>query len=123
ASAGHNPPVLLPAQGAPSWLPPRREPVAGAMEGMTYTTDTLTLHPGDALFLYTDGVTEAMNHQEELYSDPRLMELLATLGGRAPKEMVSTVHASIKAFTGGAEQSDDITMVALRYLGRSDETR
>ena len=123
ASAGHNPPVLLPASGAPSWLPPRNEPVAGAMEGMVYTTDTLTLGPGDALFFYTDGVTEAMNHKEELYSDPRLMDLLGTLGGQSPKELVTTVNASIKAFTGGAEQSDDITMLALRYLGRSEETR
>ena len=121
ASAGHNPPVLLPRDGPPLFLPPRNEPVAGAMEGVEYTTDERTLLPGEAIFLYTDGVTEAMDQGQDLYGEERLMAEAARLSGRTAEEIIDTLDGSVRAFTGGAEQSDDITMLALRYRGPDAE--
>ncbi|MBG0788915.1 MAG: SpoIIE family protein phosphatase [Desulfovibrionaceae bacterium] len=117
ASAGHNPPLLLPADGPCEWVPPLNELVAGVMEGTSYTTKTMRMNPGDTLFIYTDGVTEAMDKDNNLYSEDRLMEEVNQCGGRSAESIIRTVAASIKAFTGGAEQSDDITMLAMQYLG------
>jgi sigma-B regulation protein RsbU (phosphoserine phosphatase) len=117
ASAGHNPPVLLPAGGAPRWLTLPREPVAGAMPGVAYTTSAITLDPGDMLFLYTDGVSEAMNARNDIYSDERLIAELAADGQGSAADLVHRVKARVAAFTGGAEQSDDITMLAFKYAG------
>jgi sigma-B regulation protein RsbU (phosphoserine phosphatase) len=119
ASAGHNPPVLARAGAAPEYLPTHREPVAGAMPGLAYTTERFTMAPGDTLFLYTDGVTEAMNAEGGLFGEDRLLERLASLpAGNTAREMIEAVGAAIGAFTGGAEQSDDITMLALRFQGQ-----
>ena len=120
ASAGHNPPVLMRAGKEPEYLPTCQEPVAGAMEGVEYTTETLTLAPGDGLLLYTDGVTEAMNPALELYGEPRLLERAKALGCRDPKTLCLRLGEDIHAFAAGAEQSDDITMLALSYLGRGE---
>jgi phosphoserine phosphatase RsbU/P len=117
ASAGHNPPVLLRAGAAPEYLPTHGDPVAGAMPGVAYATDTLHLRPGDALALYTDGVTEAMNPAQELYGEARLAERLAALNDRDAHAICQGLAEDVHAFASGAEQSDDITMLVLRYLG------
>lgn len=117
ASAGHNPPVLLRAGAAPEYLPTHGDPVAGAMPGVAYATDTLHLHPGDALVLYTDGVTEAMNPAQELYGEARLAARLALLSDRDVRATCQALAEDVHAFAGGAEQSDDITMLVLRYNG------
>ena len=117
ASAGHNPPVLLRASAAPVYLPTHGDPVAGAMTGVEFTTDTLTLNPGDALVLYTDGVTEAMNPAQELYGEERLAERLAEMGHLSVRETCQVLAEDVHAFADGAEQSDDITMLVLRYNG------
>ena len=120
ASAGHNPPVLLRTGEPPAFLPTHREPVAGAMPGMTYTTERFVMAPGDSLFLYTDGVTEAMNAGGELFGEERLTDGLQALPAEVTaREMIDSVGQGIAAFTGGAEQSDDITMLALRFLGET----
>ncbi len=120
ASAGHNPPVLL-AQDEVSWLHVPREPVAGAMDGMTYSTCEVDLQKGDTLFLYTDGVTEAMNEEDELYSDPRLLNLLTAAGEKRPEQLVKNVSDSVADFAGEAEQSDDITMLAIQFADKGEE--
>ncbi|MDP3428688.1 MAG: PP2C family protein-serine/threonine phosphatase, partial [Humidesulfovibrio sp.] len=117
ASAGHNPPVLLRANAAPLYLPTHGDPVAGAMTGVEFATDTLTLNPGDALVLYTDGVTEAMNPAQELYGEERLAQRLAEMGGLSVRETCQVLAEDVHAFADGAEQSDDITMLVLRYNG------
>jgi len=117
ASAGHNPPVLVRASGAPEYIPTRQEPVAGAMEGVEYTTDTLTLAPGDLMLLYTDGVTEAMNPALELYGEARLLNRAAALAAADTKDLCARLSEDVHAFADGAEQSDDITLLALRFRG------
>lgn len=113
-SAGHNPPVIYNSSDA-AFMEPLNEPVAGAMPNMHYSTRHTTLAPGDTLFLYTDGVTEAMNPQQELYSEQRLLDFLSNSTCRNPTNMIKDVSQSISAFSGTAEQSDDITMLALKY--------
>jgi len=121
ASAGHNPPVLMRRGAKPEYLPSRQDPVAGAMPGMSFVTDSLRLETGDALLLYTDGVTEAMNPEKEFFSDARLLELAAELtgpeAGLDAKGVCARLAAAVHAFANGADQSDDITLLTLRYVG------
>ncbi|WP_207261606.1 SpoIIE family protein phosphatase [Desulfovibrio sp. Huiquan2017] len=118
ANAGHNPPVFLPCGGTPEIVPPLGEPVAGIMEDMRYSTKTMTLKPGDLLFIYTDGVTEAMNPEGALFGEKRLIRLLAEQREPLAPELVKDVGAAIHAFARGAEQSDDITMLVMQFMGQ-----
>lgn len=120
ASAGHNPPLHLPSGGTPEWVPPLNEPVAGAMAGIRYTTKTMTMGEGDILFIYTDGVTEAMNDKTALYTDGRLFEFTKRCVDASAEEVIHMVDGSLKEFTGAALQSDDITMLALKFCGKKN---
>ena len=91
------------------------------MEGVTYRSRRLLLEPGDGLFLYTDGVTEAMNGRDEAFSDERLERNLAALDGSGIRESVDKVMTDIRTFTGEAPQSDDITMMMIRYNGKKSD--
>ena len=117
ANAGHNPPLLR--HGAAfSFLPKGKSLMLCIMEGETYPTETISLAPGDAIFLYTDGVTEAMNENGDMFRENRLQ---ATLDGTPPTAdaavLTSAVQEALQAHVGDAEQSDDITMLALVYHG------
>lgn len=123
ANAGHNPPIYLPCGGEPEWIPPFGEPVAGIMDTMEYSTKTMTMHPGDIMFIYTDGVTEAMNPAQELYSEERLLDLMKAAEKPFAPELVKEIDESIKTFAQGAEQSDDITMLAMQFMGKCDKNK
>ncbi len=116
ANAGHNPPLTLNSDGI-RYLTLKPGFVVGPAEDMNYETERLTLQPGDTLFLYTDGVTEATNVADELYGEPRLLAALQC----GPKEDVTAlihhVRAEVTRHADGAPQSDDVTMVALKYRG------
>ncbi len=121
-NAGHNPPMVIRKGEEPFFLKGHgpNQLVAGFMDDVVYRTDTLRLSPGDTLFLYTDGVTEAMNPESELYSDERLLVELSGIedvSGKLPEDLIRTVFRSVRKFAAGAEQSDDITMLALRFRG------
>lgn len=118
ANAGHNPPIFMPCKGKPEWIPPLGEPVAGVMDMMEYSTKTMTMNPGDIMFIYTDGVTEAMDPDNKLYSEERLMEMLSNMKKPLAPELVKEIDESIKVFAKGAEQSDDITMLAMQFMGK-----
>lgn len=117
SNGGHNPPLHLKRAGGVAWLPNSGCLMVGAMEGTLYKRERLLLEPGDSLFLYTDGVTEAMNLHEELFSDGRLEQDLSAIQGSEIKDIVSGTMANIRAFTGEAPQSDDITMMMIQYKG------
>jgi sigma-B regulation protein RsbU (phosphoserine phosphatase) len=72
------------------------------------------LKPGEAFILYSDGVTEAMNSSRDCYSDQRLVTLLGDVIGQDSRAITKTILADVKKFVGGADQSDDITILALR---------
>lgn len=122
-NAGHNPSLVYRAkENSFSYLPVQRNFVLGGTEGMCYKGQKLTLEPGDRLFLYTDGVTEALNEKEELYGEQRLLAALNQAGGESVRQLVSGVRKSLGSYVGEAEQSDDITMLVLAYYGKEPQT-
>lgn len=118
ANAGHNLPIVFKSRGECAFVPGISGPVAGAMEGMNYKELSLDLEPGDGLFIYTDGVTEAMNPQKELFSDEKLLQDVAVLENAGVEEVIQAVRQRVVEFADSAPQSDDITMLMLRYNGR-----
>ncbi len=114
SNAGHNPPLILAANGECRFLALPDGLVLGVMAEAAYRDDTVRLEPGDMIVTYTDGVTEAMNRERVLYSEPRLQEKLATLAGREVNDTVSEIVASVRVHAAGAPQSDDITVLAVR---------
>ena len=119
-NAGHNPSLIYRAEEKSfSWLPVKRNFVLGGMEGVNYVAQQVTMQPGDRLFLYTDGVTEALDEKQELYGNERLLAALNQAGGSVPlRQMVAEVRSSLDSHVGQAEQFDDITMLALVYYGQ-----
>ena len=89
----------------------------GALENAAYREKTATLAGGDGIFLYTDGITEAMDAAGTLYSDQRLATLLSQADGAPPEQLIRSVVDSVKQYCGETPQSDDITALALRYRG------
>jgi sigma-B regulation protein RsbU (phosphoserine phosphatase) len=114
-NAGHNPPYIKRADGSLECIAARHGPMVGAMGGIVYGEDTLQLARGDTLVLFTDGVTEAMNGGRELYGEGRLEALLAEYPQKGVESLVQDVLASVREFADGAEQSDDITLLAFSY--------
>lgn len=121
-NAGHNPPVLIPRQGDPRYFPKTRQLVIGAMEDFPYHAESMHMTPGDRLLLYTDGVTEAMNLEDELYAEERLLAVCCEFQREPIVAIVKGTVASVKAFAGTAPQSDDITIMTIEYLGRAPAT-
>ncbi|MCF7708536.1 MAG: SpoIIE family protein phosphatase [Verrucomicrobia bacterium] len=114
-NAGHNPPIILNSDGTLEWISSPRGPAAGVIEDAVYATGKTTLPAGAALILYTDGVTEAMNSDETLYGEERLEARLSASGGLLScRRLIDELLADIMEFTAGAEQSDDITILALK---------
>ena len=116
-NAGHNPPLLR-RNGNFEFLPVAAGPMLGAMGGMAFPAERLTLSAGDMLFLYTDGVTEAMNEAKEMFTGERLKETLSDrAAGKSSAEVLAAVREAVSAHADGAEQSDDITMLGLVFQG------
>jgi phosphoserine phosphatase RsbU/P len=117
ASGGHCPPMVVHPDGKLTRLTDAKGPVVGGMEGMTYTSGSYRLARGDVLFLYTDGVTEAANRKQDLFGEMRMNQELVQLKDSSPEELLQSLRGSLKEFAQGAQQSDDITMLAFRYHG------
>ncbi len=118
SNGGHNPPLLCRRGEDFEYMEVPKGFVVGAMEGIKFTKGEVKLEPGDIIFLYTDGVTEAMNPEDELFSEKRLKEYLSTVKDKPVKEIIEGVKVQIKEFARDREQSDDITMLAVKYHGR-----
>jgi sigma-B regulation protein RsbU (phosphoserine phosphatase) len=114
-NAGHNAPYRLngaalePIEGA-------KGIILGVRPDAVYTTGRLSLAPGESVYLFTDGVTEAANLQDELFSEQRLEAVLRDAAASSSAEIVRSVTEAVRSFVGGALPSDDITMLALRRL-------
>ena len=116
-NAGHNPPLLRRNNGQFEYLKARSGFALAGMEDMRYRPHEVRLAPGDEIFLYTDGVTEASDVQEQFYGEDRLQSTLNRSIGLDAKAISQAVKADLEAFVGEAEQFDDITMLALQYKG------
>ena len=115
ANAGHNPPLLKRANGDFEYLKTRAGFVLAGMEGIRYRASELTLAPGDRLFLYTDGVPEATNTENQLYGEERLLDFMNRNATMEATELLPSLKADIDAFVGEAPQFDDITMLTFDY--------
>lgn len=120
ANAGHNPPLLRRGDGGWEYLKQRSGFVLAGMENMRYQSGELQLSPGDALYLYTDGVTEAVNPTEDLYGETRLRDSLNAAAYETSEQLLAFIKSEVDVFVGEAPQVDDITMLALKLnKGRS----
>ncbi len=116
SNAGHNPPLIRRGNDSYEWLKLRPGFVLGGMEDIRYRQDELYLGKGDMLFLYTDGVTEAADKEQELFGNDRLEKALNELIHASPKELVEEMLSRLTDFSKDTEQADDITMTALQYF-------
>ena len=117
-NAGHNPPLLR-HEGTWEWLTKKGGLFLGTFEKAKYRSATLTMEKGDEILLYTDGVNEAFSADEEEYGNGRLEALLGKHTADHPRVLIDAVRHDLAAWAEGAEQSDDITMLGLRYLGNT----
>ena len=115
-NAGHNPPYILKHSGQVEMLPMSQDPMVGAIDGIEFHENKLQLDKGDALVMFTDGVTEAMNPNFEEFGDNRLKDTLEDVTLLGCQKIIDAVKADVASFTDGAEQSDDITLLAFRRL-------
>lgn len=116
ANAGHNQPLIYRGKSGFQWVETNPGLVLAGFENMEYENFTVSMNCGDRLFLYTDGVTEALNRDEILYGEKRLIEKLNTaelIESRTVGDIVSCIKQDIILFADGAEQADDITIMAL----------
>ena len=121
ANAGHNPPLLKRANGDFEYLKTRAGFVLAGMEGVRYRVGELTLYPGDRLFLYTDGVPEATNAENQLYGEERLIDFMNKNLNTEATMLLPALKANIDEFVGDAPQFDDITMLMFDYKPRKGD--
>jgi len=117
ANAGHEYPMIMRAGGEYALFKDKHGLALGAMEDMRFTEYEMKLDPGDRLFVYTDGVPEAINVDEQQYGTDRLTEKLNALRSASMTETLPAVRADVADFAGSAEQFDDITMLGFAYYG------
>ncbi len=116
-NAGHEHPVIRRKDGVYALSVYRHAPPVSVMEGIRFREHTFELCPGDSLFVYTDGVTEATDSHSNLFGTDRLTEALNRDPGADPEKQIAAVRDAINAFVDGAPQFDDITMLCFRYNG------
>ena len=119
ANAGHEYPVMKQPDGGYELIKDRHGFVIGGMEEIKYHNYELQMKPGSKLFVYTDGVAEASNSQDELFGTERMLEALNSEPDADPVTLLGNVKKAVDRFVGDAEQFDDLTMLCLEYKGTS----
>ena len=117
ANAGHEYPMVKKAGESFEMLRDRHGLVVGAMDGVRYRDYEIQLEPGAKLFVYTDGVSEAVNKDLEQFGTERILESLRSSEDGAPREILEAVSRAVNEFAGGAPQFDDLTMMCVEYRG------
>jgi sigma-B regulation protein RsbU (phosphoserine phosphatase) len=118
SSGGHQLPYVLRAGGRVEQLPATAGMGLGVMDDARFETRKAALVPGDELLLYTDGISEALDPANRVFSEARLRGFLGTAGRCPPRELIRSLLAEVRSFAADAPQSDDVTVLALRFLGR-----
>ena len=113
ANGGHTTPYVRRADGSVVSLAFTGGVAMGVLEGMEYSQDSFQVEPGDAVFFYSDGVSEAMNEKGEEYGVGRMSDVLANTPSQDPEDTINAIFASVRAFAGDTPQSDDITCLTL----------
>lgn len=114
ANAGHCRPILLPVGGAPQWAVKNLGTALGFEEGLAFERTEVDLRAGDSLVFYSDGVSEAFNPQEECYGNERLLEDAGSIAAQTAPALATGLLERVRAFAGGAPQSDDIAILAMK---------
>ena len=117
ASGGHNHPILIRKNGEVNYKTDQSGPMVGVIGGFDYRELSVSLLPGDSFFLYTDGVTEAMDPDQQLFSDEQLLGTMQNGPLDSLERTIENVMAKVKEHAGTAPQSDDIAMLMIRYNG------
>lgn len=119
ANAGHNRPLLIAVDGAVSELTVRSGLALGALAKFTYVEEQATLQRGEMIYLYTDGISEATNPDDEMFSEDRLKELLHEQSREDAHHIAAVTVEAVENFARGAPQSDDLTILCIRFAGAS----
>ena len=117
ANAGHMHPVLRRRDGEFELIKYRHSPAVATIEGIPFKEHEFDLDPGDIIFVYTDGVTEATNVEDELFGEDRMIETLNMNGDEGTEQLIPAVKTAMDDFVGEAPQFDDITMLVFEYKG------
>ena len=117
SNAGHEYPAIYRSGAGYELFMSKHSPAVAAMEGTKFRESGFTLNPGDILYLYTDGVAEATNINNELYGTDRMIQALNETHNQSAQEILSFMKHQVDEFTGDAPQFDDITMLCVRYFG------
>ena len=117
ANAGHEYPILCRAGGSFELCKDRHGPPLAAIDGARFREYTLEFSPGDRLFVYTDGIPEAINTETEAYGTERMLAALNAYTGDTPEGLLGAVRQDLSSFVGAAEPFDDVTMLGFWYLG------
>ena len=117
SNGGHNPPIIVSNRRPCQYVKKTSGPVVGIIENTSYQEFSLDLAPEEALFLYTDGVTEAQNTKKEFYSEQTLIEKITGLSGQTCEQTIREIKSDLVNFAGAQPQYDDIAMLMLRYRG------
>ena len=119
ANAGHNPPLLYTDSDGFEFIDVNKGFVLAGMDNTKFVTEKMYLKSNDLIFLYTDGVTEAMNPDQKQFSNNRLLQTLSNLKGEKVQKCIEGVREEVRSFVKEETQSDDITMLALKYNGNN----
>ncbi len=114
-NAGHNRPLIKHIDGNVTVLKKRHGAMLGVFKNKIYDSDTITLNDGDMLILYTDGVVEAFNANDEQFGDDNFISLVTEKGNIGPKNMVIEIENAVNNHANGFEQTDDITILITQY--------
>lgn len=117
SNGGHNPSILIRKDSGVSFKKALSGPVVGAVEDLAYQEFSVTLAPGDSFFMYTDGVNEAMDADNNEFSNEKLLNELENLRRRSARELIPVILEKIKDHAGTMAQSDDIAMLLVKYNG------
>jgi len=116
-NGGHNSPYLISSTGTVKQLLPTGGVILGCLDHVNYASKKIKLAPGDTLYLYTDGVTEAFNNKDEAFGEQRLEEFLIRHNKLPIDKLLHQTITDIQLYAEGVPQSDDITLMVLRYEG------
>ncbi len=122
SNAGHNPPYIVKDDGSLTSLRERHGPIVGALEGLTFKENTVALRSKDKLVLFTDGVTEAMNGNNELFGEERLKSALMKNYQDEPEALIEKLMQAVSTHEAQTPQSDDITVLVFKFIGKVDFT-